>query len=170
MITKFERLTRRAGEADAREQGSSLIAILSVIATLGVLVAIALSVGLGTSTPPRTSHSSAAGTTTTTAPQSVVSGATEATLAACEANFAVVSSAIQTYRALDGNYPPAGTAWATTTANAGPLMATWPSGARSYRLVWNGQQLSVIPTSGTASHGSVGQGPNVSGCFAAKTS
>jgi hypothetical protein len=171
MAAKFERLTPGAGETDAREQGSSLVAILSVVATLGVLVAITLTVSLGTSTaPPRTHRSSAAATTTTTAPRSVASGASEATLAACEANFTIVNSAIQTYRALNGNYPPAGTAWATSSANSGPIMTTWPSGAPSYRLVWNGRQLSVVPANGSASHGSIGQDPAASGCFAVKAS
>jgi hypothetical protein len=169
MAENFEQLKTGAEESGARERGSSLVAILSVIATLGVLVAITLSVSLGTSTPPpRTNHSSPAATTTA-APTSVASGATQATLAACEANFAIVNSAIETYRALNGSYPPAGTAWATSNANAGPIMAIWPSGAPSYRLVWNGRDLSVVPTNGPASHGSIGRGPDASGCFAVKT-
>jgi hypothetical protein len=108
--------------------------------------------------------------TTTTVPKDAASGATEASLASCEANFAIVDSAVQTYQALNGSYPPAGTAWATSNANGGPLLQTWPSGGQSYRLAWNGQQLSVIPASGPASHGSFGEGPHASGCFALKTS
>jgi hypothetical protein len=168
MATKRKRSGRDCEGSDARERGSSLMGILSVVAILGILVAITLSLSLGGSTPP--ARSPQAGTTTTTVPKDAASGATEATLAACEANFAIVDSAVETYRALNGSPPPAGSAWSTSDANGGPLLQSWPSGGRSYRLVWNGQQLSVVPTGGTASHGSIGQGPDVSGCFAVKSS
>jgi hypothetical protein len=172
MAATCEQLGQGDREPNASERGSSLVAILSVVATLGVLVAITLSLSLGTSTSPThvPPHATGATTTTTTIPKDAASGATQATLAACEANFAAIDSAVETYRALNGTYPPAGTAWATSDGQGGPLVQSWPSGAHSYRLVWDGHQLSVIPAKGTASHGSIGQGPDVSGCFAAKTS
>jgi hypothetical protein len=168
MAPTCEQLEPQAEESGARERGSSLVAILSVVAILGILIALTLSLSLGTSTPP--THAPSESVTTTSVPKDTASGATEATLAACKANFDIVNSAVETYRALNGSYPPAGTAWATSEANGGPLLQSWPSGERSYRLEWNGQQLSVIPASGPASHGSFGEGPDVSGCFALKTS
>ncbi|HEV7958831.1 MAG TPA: hypothetical protein VGP11_05155 [Acidimicrobiales bacterium] len=157
-------------EFDAGERGSSLIAILSVVVTLGILVAITLSFTLGTTTPttlapqhPNTGTTS----TTTTAPKDAASGASEATLAACEANFAIIESAVEDYRALNGVAPPAGTAWATSDANGGPLMQSWPSAPSSYAITWNGRELSVIPVRGVASHGSMGSGTPKTGCFAA---
>jgi hypothetical protein len=155
---------------DAHERGSSLVAILSVVATLGVLVAITLSLSLGSSTPPSHTppHSNTATTsTTTTAPKDAASGASEATLAACQANFAIIESAVETYRALNGTYPPAGTAWAISDADGGPLMQSWPSTPSSYAITWNGRVLSVIPVRGTASHGSAGNQTLKTGCFAA---
>jgi hypothetical protein len=171
MAATCEQLEPRPVEPNGRERGSSLVAILSVVATLGILIALTLSLSLGSSPPPTHAppHATAA-TTTTTAPKDAASGASAATLAACEANFAAIDSAVETYRTLNGAYPPAGTTWATSDAQGGPLLQSWPSGAPSYRLVWNGHELSVVPAQGSSSHGSIGQGPDISGCFAAKTS
>ncbi len=154
---------------DEREQGSSLVAILSVIATLGILVAITLSLSLG-NTPashPPVVPGTATTSTTTTAPKDAASGASEATLAACQANFSIIESAVQTYRALNGSYPPAGTEWATSTANGGPLMQSWPSAPSFYTITWSGKEVSVIPARGAAAHGSAGSETLKTGCFAA---
>jgi hypothetical protein len=147
------------------ERGSSLLGILSVVAILGILVAITLSLSLGGSTSPTPAPPNS-GTTTTTAPKDVASGASEATLAACEANFAVVDSAVETYRAVNGSSPPAGTAWATSDTNGGALMQSWPSAPKSYAITWNGQELSVIPVKGVAAHGSLGSQALKTGCYA----
>jgi hypothetical protein len=159
-----------AVDFNPRERGSSLIAILSVVATLGILVALTLSFTLGATTPttlaPRPS-STGTTSTTTTVPKDVASGASEATLAACQANFAVIESAVQDYEALNGTPPPAGTAWATSGANGGPLMQSWPSAPSAYAINWNGKVLSVIPERGTPSHGSAGSAAPKTGCFAA---
>ncbi|MGA7835685.1 MAG: hypothetical protein WCA31_10815 [Acidimicrobiales bacterium] len=152
---------------DTRDRGSSLTALLSVLAILAILAVIALSLNLGSSpTPKATSPSNG---TTTTAPKTVASGASEATVAACEANFNTVLTAVATYRTLNGSNPPAGTTWATSGANGGPLLQSWPNGSPAYRLAWNGETLSVVPARGTPSHGSVGEQSNLSGCFANKT-
>jgi hypothetical protein len=93
----------------------------------------------------------------------VASGATEATSAACEANFAIVNSALQEYRSLNGGDPPAGTAWAT---RGGALLETWPSDPSSYAITWNGRALTVAPVHGTPSHGSAGDQALKTGCYA----
>ena len=90
---------------DARDQGFTMVATLSVVALLAILVTITLSLNLGTSSPPARSTKHSSATTTTTAPKSVASGATVATTAACEANFLIVNSALQEYRSLNGGDP-----------------------------------------------------------------
>jgi hypothetical protein len=137
---------------------------LSIVAILGILVAITLSLSLGTSAPP-THAPSDSSATTTTVPKDAASGATEATLSACEANFATVDSAVQTYQALNGSYPPAGTAWATPGVNGDGLLQSWPS-APSYAIVWNGRELSVIPAHGAVARGSAGSRALKTGCYA----
>ncbi len=165
MARTSERSPRVSPEPYARERGSSLVAILSVVAILGILVALTLSLSLGTSTPTTLEpvHSNA---TTTTAPKDVASGATEATLASCEANFTIVESAVENYRALNGSYPPAGTAWATSDANGEQLMQSWPSAPSSYRITWDGHELSVIPVRGAPAQGSFGSQALKTGCYA----
>jgi hypothetical protein len=144
-----------------------MTALLSVLAILAILAVIALSLNLGSSpTPKATSPTDG---TTTTAPKTVASGASEATVAACEANFNTVLTAVETYRTLNGSNPPSGTAWATSSANGGPLLQFWPNGFPAYHLVWNGEVLSVVPAKGASSHGSVGDQSDLSGCFANKT-
>lgn len=164
MAPTYEQLKQRVAKSDAGDQGSSLVAILSIVAILGILIALTLSLSLGTSKPP--THPPVESATTTTVPKDVASGATEATLAACEANFAIVDSAVQTYQALNGAFPPAGTAWATSDANGGPLMQSWPSAPSSYAIAWNGRKLSVIPFRGLPAHGSMGSQTLKTGCYA----
>jgi hypothetical protein len=146
------------------ERGSALVATLSVIVILGVMVAISLSLNIGSSPTPKVT--SPTNVTTTTAPKTVASGASEATVAACEANYAIVSNAVQTYRALNGSSPPAGTSWATSSANGGPIMQSWPSAPSSYAIVWNGRELSVAPTKGAPTHGTEGSQALKTGCYA----
>jgi type II secretory pathway pseudopilin PulG len=166
MAASSEQWEQADPASDARDQGFTMVATLSVVALLAILVTITLSLNLGTSSPPgrSTNHSSA--TTTTTAPKSVASGATEATTAACEANFAIVNSALEEYRSLDGGDPPAGTAWATYNADGGALLETWPSDPSSYTIAWNGRELSVIPARGAPAHGSLGNQALKTGCYA----
>jgi type II secretory pathway pseudopilin PulG len=150
---------------DARDQGFTMVATLSVVALLAILVTITLSLNLGTSSPPARSTKHSSATTTTTAPKSVASGATVATTAACEANFLIVNSALQEYRSLNGGDPPAGTTWATTGTDGGSLLEAWPSDP-SYTIAWNGRELSVIPTHGAPAHGSLGNQALKTGCYA----
>jgi hypothetical protein len=151
---------------DARERGSALLSTLSVLAILAILATIAVSLNLGSSPTPKVTSPTDVTTTTTTAPKTVANGAHEATVAGCEANFDIIATAVETYRTLNGSNPPAGSTWATSDANGGPLLQSWPSGAPAYRLVWNGQVLSVVPAKGAASHGSIGAQGSRSGCFA----
>ena len=140
-----------------------MLATIMVVVILGLLVTIVLS-GHGPSTT--TTVGTAASSTTTTAPKTIASGASEATLASCEANFAVVGAAVATYRALHGASPPAGEAWATSTAGGGPLLTSWPSVPKSYAIVWNGTTISVRPVKGAASTGDFGARTPPTGCFA----
>lgn len=140
-----------------------MLATLIVIVIVVILGAVVLATSPGS--PPSTQGSGASSSTTTTEPKTIASGTSEATLAACEANYATVELAVATYRALNGSDPPAGTAWATSTVNGGPLIAVWPTGAE-YALSWNGSTVSVTPLHGTASHGSFGTSAPKTGCFA----
>jgi hypothetical protein len=141
-----------------------MVSMLIVVVILGALAAIVL-----TSSPgPTTSGTVATGspTTTTTTPQSIAGVVPPAQTSACEADFASLETAIGTYRTLNGGSPAPGTAWATSTANGGPFVQAWPSGAPNFSITWNGSQLSVLPKKGAASHGSYGSSSPVTGCFA----
>ena len=151
-------------QGDTTEAGFALLGTLAVVIVLGVMVTVALATLQPKATP---SGTTLAGVTTTTVPKNAASGAQEAAISACQADFQVISTAISEYRALQGNYPGAGTAWATSSANGGPLLQTWPSEVQYFALTWNGSVLSVVPVRGAESHGSVGTSSPVTGCFAA---
>ena len=146
------------------EAGFALLGTLAVVIVLGVMVTVALATLQPKATP---SSTTLPGATTTTIPQSAASGAQEAAIAACQADYQVINSAISEYSALQGDYPPSGTGWATSSANGGPLLQTWPSEANYFALTWNGSVLSVVPARGPASHGSAGTNFPPTGCFAA---
>jgi len=152
--------------SDDPERGSSLLGILSVVATLGILAVIVMTLSLGSSPSPVGTTTPGSSPTTTTGPQNIASEQRAAERAACQANFTVITTAISYYRSLNGSSPPAGTAWATSKSAGGPYLQTWPSGAPAYTLTWNGATLSVIPSKGSASHGSFGTVSPPTGCFA----
>ena len=142
-----------------------MIATLIVVLILGALVGITLS--MGHSPSPSVSPQGGSPTTTTTLTSNIGAVANEATVTACMANYATIESAVQDYRALNGVAPPAGTAWATSSADGGPLLQSWPTDARYYTITWNGSVVSVVPTSGKPSHGSYGTASPSTGCYAA---
>jgi len=154
----------RTTSGDFTEEGVSMIATLIVVVILGVLVSIALSSGHGA--PPPASDSGSP-TTTTTTTSNIGAVATEATVTACQANYATINTAVQDYRAVNGVAPPAGTAWATSSAMGGPLLQSWPTDAKYYSITWNGKVVSVVPVQGVASHGTYGTASPATGCFAA---
>ena len=147
------------------EGGFALVGTLAVVIILGVMVAIALATLQPNATP---SGTTLPGTpTTTTIPQSAASGAQEAAAVACEVDFLSISTEVAEYRAINGTNPAAGTAWATSSANGGPLLKAWPTDAKYFTITWNGSVLSVVPAHGTPSHGSPGASAPATGCFAA---
>ena len=139
-----------------------MIATLLVVIILGVVAAIVI-----TQESPSTPMPSpgANGSTTTTVPHTVGSGADLAARAACEADFVALTTALNDYRALNGSLPGPGTSWAISAANGGPLLVTWPSEPRYFSITWNGSALSVIPVRGTSSHGTAGSVAAKTGCF-----
>jgi type II secretory pathway pseudopilin PulG len=150
---------------DQRDQGFSLIAILAVVMLLGILATIAVSVNLSTSPAgPPTTASPGPGVGTTTA-TNVGSVSRQATLSACEASYASVDAALEAYRTMNGRSPARGTAWATSAADGGPFLQSWPSDPR-YAITWDGSLLSVVPSRGATSHGSFGASSPPSGCYA----
>jgi len=154
----------QASSKGAKEDGFAMIGTLAVVVILGVLVSVVLS----SNHPPAPSGTGASSSvTTTTVPQSVGSGAQEAAVSACRLNFQALSSALMSYRALNGASPAAGTAWATSTTNGGPYLAVWPTDVHYFSISWNGTILSVLPARGAASHGSLGTSSPATGCFAA---
>lgn len=152
-------ILRREPANDTAEHGFAMIATLIVVVILGILFAVTLSLSGGNA--PKSSGNA------TTIPKSIAAGAQQATVSACEASFETVRTALETYRALNGVNPPAGTAWATSAANGGPLLKAWPSNAKSYAINWNGLTLDVVPAKGAASHGSFGTASPLTGCLAA---
>jgi hypothetical protein len=156
----------RRGRRVHSERGSSLLGILSVVATLGILAVIVLTLNFG-STPsqPRTSVGGSP-PTTTTAPANIASEQQVADRVACQADFTVITTAVADYRALNGSNPPAGIAWATSTNGGGPFIQSWPSLAHAFTFSWNGTTLNVVPVKGRASHASAGTTSPPTGCFA----
>jgi hypothetical protein len=146
------------------DNGYALIGMLIVVVILGVLATIVLSSTLGSTGPGSVAKISPGPTTTT--PPSIASGARQSAVSACEVDFQSVETALRTYRALNGVLAPPGSAWATSSSRGGPFMQAWPSDAPNFSLIWNGSTLSVVPTNGTASHGSYGTRSPASGCFA----
>jgi hypothetical protein len=141
-----------------------LLGILSVVATLGILVVIVLTLNFGSS--PNPGGTLPKFTPTTTGPQNIASEQQVADRAACQADFTSISTAMTDYRALNGSSPPAGDAWATSTSAGGPYLQSWPSLAHAFSLTWNGTVLSVVPAKGRPSHGSFGTSSPATGCFA----
>lgn len=147
------------------EGGFALVGTLAVVIILGVMVAITLSVLQPRASPISTTLPGLP--TTTTIPQSAASGGQEAAAVVCEVDFLSISTEVAEYRAVNGTYPAAGTAWATSSANGGPLLQAWPTDAKYFTITWNGSVLSVVPAHGTPSHGSPGTSSPATGCFAA---
>jgi hypothetical protein len=83
-------------------------------------------------------------------------------------NYLAIETVLGEYRALNGALPPAGSAWATSPTHGGPYLQQWPESVRYYTITWNGDELSVSPARGVASHGSYGTHTPVTGCFAAQ--
>jgi len=163
--------TRDMGAIRARrcadpEAGSALVATLSVVLTLGVLVTIVIAASPG-SAPSPARQSNHGQSTTTTVPRSIASGANQSAISACQADFQAIDTAIAGYGALNGSPPPAGTAWASSSANGGPYFQLWPSSSKYFAITWNGTILSVVPVRGAASHSSSGTSSPPSGCYAA---
>jgi hypothetical protein len=136
---------------------------LIVLAVIAVIMFNALS-GTPSSTGPTTTIR---GVTPTTAPATPENGAQEAAVAACQANYQALETALADYESLNGSEPAAGTAWATSTSNDGPFLQSWPQSPTYYSITWNGSILSVTPVRGASSRGSVGTRSPKSGCFAA---
>jgi hypothetical protein len=157
------RTARGPRRADS-ENGVGMVATLAVVVILGVIVTIAISSGPSS---PKTSGGSAAGTTTTTTVKSIGTEANEAAVSSCLGNYAAVTAALATYRTLESSAPPAGTAWATSSANGGALLESWPTDAPYYVITWNGVTLNVTPRKGVASRGTPGTSTPPTGCYAA---
>jgi hypothetical protein len=165
------RTSRRGANDSQPEQGVAMLGLLLTVIVLGVMVVIMLktlggsplATGATTTIPGATTMPGA----TTTAPVTPESGAQEAAVTACQANYQAIETALTDYRTLNGSSPPAGAAWATATVMGGPYLQAWPESATYYSITWNGAQLSVIPVRGASSHGTDGSSSPKSGCFAA---
>lgn len=156
----------------AAERGSSLVGLLFVLIILGLMAAVTLG-GLGyTSNPAITGvpltmpGGGAIVTTTSTVPKPRNLSGADA-ISTCRADYATVSAAVRNYEKRNGQPPPAGTAWARTATNAGPLLRSLRQGSHYYRIRWNGSTLSVVPATGVTARGSPGTSSPPTGCFAA---
>jgi len=128
-------------------------------------------------THPRTSHprgrSHGHSTTTTTSHATTTTeggGASSIPLAAlrisCVTSAQAVLSAASTYSITNaGAEPPAGTAWATSSANGGPYLQSWPS-STYYTIAWNGHTVVVRAQHGAVAVGSAGTSSPPTGCYA----
>lgn len=166
-MTNVGSLRRSLCTADQsrNELGVALLATLVTLIIMGVIAVIMFNTLGGTPTGPATNPTIPGATTT--APVTPENGGQEAAVAACRANYVSIEAALTDYRALNGSLPSAGTEWATSATNGGPLLQVWPEGRPYYTITWNGSQLSVLPISGASSHGSDGTSSSKSGCFAA---
>jgi hypothetical protein len=139
-----------------------MLGILIVVVILGVLAAIALS------QLEHTTTTHAAAKTDASLKRSTGASSTnqQAAIAACQADFQIVQQLLQLYQTEHQANPPAGTAWALSLASEGEPGDAWPS-SPSFSISWDGSVLSVVPTTGAASHGSSGTVSPPTGCFAA---
>ena len=80
------------------------------------------------------------------------------------ANVEAVQSAATYYSTRNVGAPPAGRAWATSSANGGPYLQSWPIAPGDYTIAWNGRAVVVTPAHGRASVGSAGTTAPPSGC------
>ena len=156
---------RRFERANTDARGFTLVATLLVVVILGVLAAMVFS---------RQSHSTTAGpgasTTpgpTSTLPSSVGAGTDLAVRTTCEADFQIVTVALNAYRALNRASPSPGRAWATSSTNGGPFLKSWPGQPRFFSITWNGTVLGVVPATGDSSLASAGTSSPRTGCYAA---
>ncbi len=140
-----------------------MVSTLVTIIVLGVIAGVVVS----ESSHSKPSTSLSGSTTTSTSPQSIGTDAQLAAVSGCQANFAIIAAAIQTYSAETGSPPPAGAAWATSSANGGPILQSWPTDPAYYSITWNGVSEIVTPKKGVASHGSMGTSSPPTGCYAA---
>lgn len=153
----------RSSPPRAPDGGFTLVATLIVVVILAILATVVFT---QLSTSPTSPGNTIPGTGGTTIPSNPANAGRLAAAASCKADFVVLTSAVATYRTLNGSNPPAGTAWATSSANNGPFMQSWPTDPQYFTLAWNGSELSVVPSHGTASHGTLGTAAPATGCFA----
>jgi hypothetical protein len=163
--------SRRSEHGSRREQGVAMLGLLLTVIVLAVMVVIMLKTLTGPTSPTGATTTIPGATTmpgtNTTAPVTPESGAQEAAVSACQANYQAIETALADYRALNGSAPAAGTAWVTAASNGGPYLQVWPETATYYSITWNGAQLSVIPVRGSSSHGTDGTSAPKTGCYAA---
>jgi hypothetical protein len=157
-------LTRSSRRGD--ERGVAMVSTLVTLIVLGVIAGVVVAES-SPSKPSPSTQSSGASPTTTTTPQSIGTDTQLAAVSGCEANFSTIATALQAYSAVNGSPPPAGTAWATSTAHGGPFLQSWPTDPAYYSITWNGVSESVVPKNGIASHGSTGTTSPPTGCNAA---
>jgi type II secretory pathway pseudopilin PulG len=132
---------------DATDDGYTMIALLAVVLILGVLSALVLGGGFSN-------------------PQPVASATKGHATTACESDYSSVGGAVQAYFAANLTNPPSGTSWATAHAHGGPYLQSWPDDPDYYDIVWNGQEVSVVPAHGRSSYASYGSSAPPTGCFA----
>ncbi len=147
------------------ERGVTMLSTVIVVVILGIVGTVAVTSrpsSLPSSPPDKPSSPTSVAPTAKT----VGSDTQVSTLAACEANFATISTALSTYRALHGAPPPEGTAWATSSVGGAPILHSLATSANGYQIEWNGVTLNVVPTTGTPSRGSIGTPSPPTGCFA----
>jgi hypothetical protein len=147
------------------ERGVAMVSTLAVVIILGIIVTIVIS--NGPSGPKTSVGGSAPATTTTITVKTVGNDATASAIASCLASYIEVDTALTYYKTLNGASPPAGTTWATTTANGSALIQSWPSADSYYTISWNGNEFIVIPKRGTPSRGTSGTSTPPTGCYAA---
>ena len=150
--------------------GSTMLGLLGVLIALSVLAAIAVSAVGGLSGPSAKSNASSLsavgngnGVGTGVGGYGDVQVGLTAT---CVADFDGLSVASQTYEALHGAPPPAGTSWLIDTNGAGHANQSWPSLAGHFAFTWNGRALLVVPQHGTSSNDSAGSVTGRTGCYA----
>lgn len=161
---------RRRNETLPRSQsGSTMLGLLGVFISLGVLAVVAVFALGGLSDPllkSSTSSSSARAQGSGAAAGAGVSSDICAGLTAtCVADFNGLFGALQTYEALHDGPPPAGTSWLVHASGAGTVSQPWPSLKDHFIFTWNGKALRVVSSQGSSSSDSVGSAVSATGCY-----
>ena len=138
--------------------------MLVLLGATAAIVVTALPTTSSVTLPTSPTTDTPGGHSTTTTSRSIISAGL---VTECIADVQAVQGAALVFATRNGAEPPAGTSWATASANGGPFLHSWPSAPGQFTVRWTGATVVVVPSHGRAARGSVGTPSPPTGCYAA---